>query len=58
MITTSLFGTLGLIASLCAATLYQGNHDRKYNAGEIYTSYAGAAGMLLHKKGKFTMWKQ
>jgi len=24
---------------------------------EIYTSYAGAAGMLLHINGKFTMGK-
>jgi len=24
-------GTLGLVASLLAATLYQGNHDRNWN---------------------------
>ena len=30
MISTSPFWTLGLIACLVAAVLYQGNHDRKY----------------------------
>jgi hypothetical protein len=27
----------------------------KQENGERYTLYAGAAGMLLHKNGKFTM---
>ena len=33
MISTSPFGTLGLIASLWAATIYQESHDRKYKHG-------------------------
>jgi hypothetical protein len=47
-----------LVASFLAANLYQGNHDRnkpdlEYCINcEIYTPYAGAAGMLLHKKLK------
>ena len=53
-------GTHGSVASLLAATLYQGNHDRNHKlwniaSSEIYTPYAGAAGMLLHINGKFTM---
>jgi len=45
---------------LLAATLYQGMHDwnhKLWNIGstEIYIPYAGAAGMLLHINGKFTM---
>jgi hypothetical protein len=35
---------------LLAATLYQGNPDMNHK--EIYTPYAGAAGMLLHINGK------
>ena len=56
-------GTLGGVVSFLAATLYQGNPDRNKQAleylinWEIYTSYAGAAGMLLHINGKFTMGK-
>ena len=49
-------GTLGSVASLLAATPYQGNPDRIHKLNwEIYTPYAGAAGMLLHINGKFTM---
>ena len=35
MISISPFGTLGLLASLLVAILYQGNHDRKYMPGSI-----------------------
>jgi hypothetical protein len=47
---------------LLAATLYQGNPDSNYKlwnvvSTKIYTPYAGAAGMLLHINGKFTMGK-
>jgi hypothetical protein len=47
---------------LLAATLYQGNPDTNHKlwnivSTEIYTAYAGAAGMLLHINGKFTMGK-
>ena len=35
MISTSPFGTLGLIASLWAVTIYQENHDRKCKHGNI-----------------------
>ena len=38
MISTSQFGTLGLIASLCAATLYQEKHDSKCKHGNIVSS--------------------
>jgi hypothetical protein len=46
-------GTFGSVASLLAATLYQGNHDRNHKlwhivSAERYTLYAGAVGMLLH----------
>jgi hypothetical protein len=45
-----------------AATLYHVNTDTNHKlwnivSTEIYTPYAGAAGMLLHIKGKFTMGK-
>ena len=48
--------TLGSVASLLAATLYQDNPDRnqalEYHINwELCTSYAGAAGMLLHVHG-------
>jgi|JYMV01.1.fsa_nt_gi hypothetical protein len=50
--------------SLFAATLYRGNHDVTTSLGisdqlryRVYISYAGAGGMLLHIKGKFTMGK-
>ena len=49
-------GTIGSVATLLPATLYQGNPDRNHK-WEIYTPYAGAAGMLLHINGKFTMGK-
>jgi hypothetical protein len=45
---------------LLAPTLYQGNPDRNHklwNIWEIYTPYAGAARMLLHINGKFTIEK-
>ena len=49
------------VASLLEATLYQGNPDRNHKLWninwEIYTPYAGAAGMLLHMNGKFTIGK-
>jgi hypothetical protein len=49
-------GTLGSVASLLAATLYQGNPDRNHMLWninwEIYTPYVGAAGVLLHINGK------
>jgi hypothetical protein len=54
-------GILGSVASLIAVALYKGNQDR--NSGisnqlrDIYTSYAGATGMLLHINRKFTMGK-
>ena len=50
-------GTLVSVASLLAAILYQGNPDRNHKLWEIYTPYAGAAGMLLRINGKFTMGK-
>ena len=55
-------GTLGSVASLLAATLYQGNPDRNHKlwnikSTDIYTPYAGAAGMLLHINGKLSMGK-
>jgi hypothetical protein len=54
--------TLGSVASLLAATLYQGNPDRNHKlwnivSSERYILHAGAAGMLLHINGKFTMEK-
>jgi hypothetical protein len=48
-------GNLGSVALLLALTLYQGNPDRIIS--DIYTPYAGAAGMLIHINGKFTMRK-
>ena len=52
-------GTLGSVASLLAATLYQGNPDRNHKLWNIvsYTPYASTAEMLLHINGKFTMGK-
>ena len=56
-------GTLGSVASLSAATLYQGNPYRNHklwnvvSSERLYTPYAGAAGMLLHINGKLTMGK-
>jgi hypothetical protein len=56
--------TLGSVASLLAAILYQEHTDRNHkiwnivsSETEIYTPYAAAAGMLLHINGKFTMGK-
>ena len=62
MTSTYLRGTLSSVASLLAATLYQGNPDRSHKLWNItsterYTPYAGAAGMLLYINGKFTMRK-
>ena len=43
---------------MLAATLYQGNPDMNHKLWNIVsTHYAGAAGMLLHINGKFTMGK-
>jgi hypothetical protein len=47
---------------LLAANLYQGNpylNHKFWNIGptEKYIPYAGAAGMLLHINGKFTIGK-
>ena len=54
-------GTIGSVASMLAATLYQGNPDtnKLWNtvSSEMHTPYAGAAGILLHINGKFTMGK-
>jgi hypothetical protein len=41
---------------LLAATPYQGIHDKNQKLWNI-GSYVGAAGMLLHVNGKFTMGK-
>ena len=41
-------GTLGSVASLLAANLYQGNPYRNHNLWNIvYTPYVGAAGMVF-----------
>ena len=51
------------VASLLAAILYQRNPDKERQAVEdrinedIYSSYASAAGMLLHIDRTFTMGK-
>jgi hypothetical protein len=45
-----------LTTSLLAAALYQGIHDRNHKVWDI-GSFAGAAGMLLHINGKFTVGK-
>ena len=42
-----LLGTLGSVASLLAATLYQGNHDRNFGSTERCTLYAGAAAVMI-----------
>ena len=60
MTSTFPIGTIGPVASLLAATLYQGNPDRNHMLWNIvsterYTPYASAAEMLLHIIGKFTM---
>ena len=63
MTSTYLRRTLGLVASLLAATLYQANHDmnhKLWNIGStarqiLYMKIAVA--MLLHINGKFTMGK-
>jgi hypothetical protein len=52
MTSTSLRGTLDSVASLLAATLYQGNPDMNHKlwnivSTEIYTLYGCGAGMLL-----------
>jgi len=39
------------------ATLYQGNHARKHMINWNIPPYAGAAGMLLHIKDKFSLGK-
>ena len=57
MTSTSPKGTLGSVASLLAATLYQGNPDCNHKLWNIVSTgrYTGAAEMLLHMNGKFTM---
>ena len=60
MTSTFPIGTIGPVASLLAATLYQGNPDRNHMLWNIvsterYIPYASAAGMLLHIIGKFTV---
>jgi hypothetical protein len=54
-------GTLGSVASLLPATLYQGNHDSNHKLLNMVSSeryiHAAAAGMLLHINGKFTIGK-
>ena len=59
MTSTYPIGSLGSVASLLAATLYQGNRERKHKLWNIVSTerYAGAAGMLLHMNGNFTMGK-
>ena len=57
MISTLLLRTLGSVASLLSATLYQGNLVRKHKPWKIiqserYTSYADDSGMSLHVSGK------
>jgi hypothetical protein len=46
----------GTSSNLIAATPYQGIHDKNQKLWNI-GSYVGAAGMLLHVNGKFTMGK-
>ena len=54
------FPLVQYVASLLAATLYQGNPDRNHklwnmprvSTERLYTPYAGAAGMLLHINDK------
>jgi hypothetical protein len=54
-------GALGSVTSLLAATLYQGHPDRSLMLWNIVSSeryillYTGAAGMLLHINGMFTI---
>ena len=53
-------GTFGSVASLLAATLYQGNPDRNYKLWNIVSSERYILHMqvlLLHINGKFTMGK-
>ena len=56
-------GTLGSVASLLAATLYQGNPDRNHKFWNVVSSeryilhMQDAGGMLLHINGMFTMGK-
>ena len=55
--------SLGQVDSLWAAILYLGNYDRKLKIWNILSTerytplYGGAAIMLLHVNGKFTMGK-
>jgi hypothetical protein len=54
---------IGLVSSLLAAALYHEilivtiSTRMSYILRGIYTPYAGAAGLLLHINGKFTMGK-
>ena len=49
--------TLGSVASMLAATHYQGNHKLWNIKCEMHNPYAGAAGIVLHIYGKFRMGK-
>jgi hypothetical protein len=42
---------------MLAATHYQGNHKLWNIKREMHNPYAGAAGIVLHRRGKFTMGK-
>ena len=58
MTSTKPMGTLGLLASLLAATFYHGNPDRNHKLWNMSSTERGtAAGMLLHINEKFTMGK-
>ena len=63
MLTSTLqLENLSSVTSLLTATYYRGNHDRKTSSGITHTLrdrdiYAGAAGMLIHINGKFTIRK-
>ena len=49
--------TLGSLAFFLAATLYQGNPNRKRKLWNIVSTHAGTAGILLHINTKFTIGK-
>ena len=49
VITSTLpIGTLGSVASLLAATLYQGNPDRNYKLWNIVSTVRYIVGMIVH----------
>ena len=53
MTSTKTLGTLGSVASLLAAILYQGNPDSNHKLWNIGSTerYAGAAAMLIYING-------